>query len=571
MHIRSSHFNQEGMDETSQQGPIVSLFKENAFITCIIPQEHPMRQHARPTLHTPTISRHSLDGLSIDQVLKFFLRLTIVGTISLGGCTITDPDADRARLLSTPIHRSQAPSLSDQSMPATINTSHAAFSLEDRMLLTSDVSELIPPSVPSLGPLYSFRAQELPILDALALFARSNHLNIVTRPEITGTLTVDFHQLPLEQAMSALLEAHGYYWEYHQDLIQVRQFKTKTLNVDYIRLIRGGTGQNRAQINSGSSGGVNSGSQDNGQITVNQQDEIKFWEELEKQIQILMSKDGRLVVNRLSGTIQVTDWYQRVDEIDHFLKVVHRALYRQVIIEARIYEVNLNDTYSLGVDWSKINFLGTSGNVALANIITAPFGGFIAKAATTTISFADGSFEGVLQALREQGELRVVSQPRVVTLNNQPALIKVATDEAFFTSTVAQGAAGTGNIITEQARSVTVGLVLSVTPQISEDGWIMLDVTPIISRLREIRASPLNTATAPVLDVKQSSGLVRLRDGEMVIIGGLIQEESSDTERKVPILGDIPFLGRLFKGTFSIKTKSELVIFLSPKIVRSSS
>ncbi len=96
----------------------------------------------------------------------------------------------------------------------------------------------------------------------------------------------------------------------------------------------------------------------------------------------------------------------------------------------------------------------------------------------------------------------------------------------------------------------------------------MMDVTPIISRLREIADSPSENANAPVLDVKQSSGLVRLQDGEMVIIGGLIQEESSDTERKVPILGDIPLLGRLFKGTYGVKTKSELVIFISPKIVR---
>ena len=190
----------------------------------------------------------------------------------------------------------------------------------------------------------------------------------------------------------------------------------------------------------------------------------------------------------------------------------------------------------------------------------------MATAATTAISFQDGSFDVVLEALREQGEIQVVSQPRIVTLNNQPALIKVATDQAFFTQTIAQGAAGTGNIITEQVRSVTVGLVLSVTPQVSEDGWIMLDVTPIISRLRGIIESPQKTATAPVLDVKQSSGLVRLRNGEMVLIGGLIQDEYSETERKVPLLGDIPWLGRLFKGTYTAKQKSELVIFLSPRI-----
>ena len=126
------------------------------------------------------------------------------------------------------------------------------------------------------------------------------------------------------------------------------------MNVDYIRLVRGGTVQNRAQLNSGSSGSSGGGSQDSGQITVNQKDEIKFWEELEKQLHTLMSEQGRLVVNRMSGTIHVTDWYQRVDQIQHFLKTVHKALYRQVEIEVRIYEVNLNDNYSFKASGSNV-------------------------------------------------------------------------------------------------------------------------------------------------------------------------------------------------------------------------
>lgn len=502
--------------------------------------------------------------------LSMIVTVTFMGLLPLWGCTTTGPkkEVPPAPLPTMPI---SSPSSGPQANQTAIKNPYAVFSLEDRMLLSSAMEGPSPSPPPELGPLYSFRAQELPLVDALALFARSNHLNIVAGPEITGSVTIDFHDLPLERAMSALLEAHGYYWEELGGLIKVKQFKTKSLNVDYIRLVRSGTGQNRAQLSSGSSGGGGGASQDTGQITVNQEDEIKFWEELEKQIKTLMSEEGRLVVNRLSGTIQITDRYQRVDEITNFLKSVHLALYRQVEIEVRIYEVALDDQYSLGINWNKINFDGTNGAIALANIIATPFGGFMAKAATAAISFQDGSFDGVLEALEEQGEVRVVSQPRVVTMNNQPALIKVATDQPFFTSTIAQGTAGNGNIVTEQARSVTVGLVLSVTPQISEDGWIMLDVTPILSRLRAIETSPQQTATAPVLDVKQSSGLVRLKDGEMVIIGGLIQEESSETERKVPLLGDIPYLGRLFKGTYTAKRKSELVIFISPKIIRSSS
>ena len=515
----------------------------------------------------PTPAWHSI----LHSSMYLVLHLTLASFFTLSGCTTTEREAEVQPVPTSP-PLSFSPSNYPKPIQTVIKDPSATFSLEDRMLLSSNLQETSSATAPSLGPLYSFRAQELPLLDALALFARSNQLNIVAGPEITGTVTVDFHNLPLERAMSAILEAHGYYWELHQDLIQVKLFKSKTINIDYIRLIRSGTGQNNAQLSSGSTGGGGGGaSQDTGHITVNQQDEIKFWEELEKQIQTLMSEEGRVVVNRLSGTIQITDRYKRVDEIENFLKSVHRALYRQVEIEVRIYEVALDDQYSLGIDWNRINFDGTNGAIALANIITAPFGGFIAKAATTSISFEDGSFDGVLAALEEQGEVRVVSQPRVVTMNNQPALIKVATDEAFFTSTISQGVAGTGNIVTEQARSVTVGLVLSVTPQISEDGWIMLDVTPILSRLRAIATSPKGTATAPILDVKQSSGLVRLKDGDMVIIGGLIQEESSETERKVPLLGDIPILGRLFKGTYTAKRKSELVIFISPKIIRSSS
>lgn len=443
-----------------------------------------------------------------------------------------------------------------------------SLSLKDRMLLPA-LDKPGPPTK-SLGPLYSFRAQAMPLVDALALFARSNQLNMVVGPNIRGEITVDFHNLPLDRAMASLLEVHGYYWEGDEQLLRVRRLETRVFHLDYIRLVRGGSGRNKAQITSGSGGGGPQGgsfSSEAGEITLNQEVQIKFWEELEMQVSSLMSEEGRLVINRLSGTIQVTDRRPRMEEIAEFLSKVRRSLYRQVEIQARIYEVNLKDEYSLGINWNKINFLGTAGDIALSNIITAPFGGFVASAATTVISFQDGSFDVVLEALREQGEIRVVSQPRVVTLNNQPALIKVATDQAFFTQTIAQGAAGTGNIITEQVRSVTVGLVLSVTPQVSEDGWIMLDITPIISRLRGIIESPQKTATAPVLDVKQSSGLVRLRDGEIALIGGLIQDEYSETERKVPLLGDIPWLGRLFKGTYTAKQKSELVIFLSPRIL----
>ena len=340
---------------------------------------------------------------------------------------------------------------------------------------------------------FSFRAREMPLADALRLFSRANTLNIVVEPGVEGVVTIDFQGLALEKAMAALLDTQGYYWEKDGELIVVRRLQTRIFTLDYIRLERSGEGRNKAQVTSGSG---RSGGQDAGEVVLSQRDDIKFWEEIETQIGALLSSEGRFVVNRLSGTIQVTDLHQRVEEVATFLVKVRNSLYRQVEIQARIYEIALRDDYSLGVDWNRIDLRTPKGSFKLANVITAPAGGFVARAATAAFSFNDGDFEGVIQALQEQGDVQVVSQPRILTLNNQPALIKVGTDQSFFTSTTTQGTAGAGNIITEQVRTVTSGLVLSVTPQISRDGWIMMDVSPIITRLTDTVESK-NGSTAP--------------------------------------------------------------------------
>ena len=443
----------------------------------------------------------------------------------------------------------------------------SAFTLEERMSFGNSLEKNDAEKEPEQR--YSFRAQEMLLADALRLFARANSLNIVVGPEIKGLVTLDFQGLSLRKAMVALLDAHGFYWVKEGELMIVRRLETRIFTIDYIRLVRSGSGRSEAKSTSGSSSGSSGGS-GGGTVQVGQVDVVKFWEELEQQLKAMISEEGRFVVNRLSGTIQVTDLHRRVEQIAEFLSHLRRTLYRQVEIEARIYEVALNDDYSLGIDWNRID-LGTvdaaTGNLSLQNIISIPAGGFTAKAVTTTLSFVGGSFDAVLTALHEQGEVRVISQPRLLTMNNQPALIKVARDESFFTQVISRGVSGTNDIITEQVQTVSVGLILSVTPQISEDGWIMLDVTPIITRLSKIVISPQGTATAPVIDVKQISALVRVRDGEMVVIGGLIQDSVSHIERKVPILGDLPWVGRIFKGTYDVKEKTELVIFLSPRIV----
>jgi MSHA biogenesis protein MshL len=407
-------------------------------------------------------------------------------------------------------------------------------------------------------PLYSFKTSNIPLTMALKLFAATYDLNIIPDEDISGSVDVAFTDLPFKSAMETLLDVFGYYWEWEENIIRVKKMETRTFVVDYIRLERGGSGNSQAKVSSGSSGGGQAG-----EVKLSQKDTIDFWKELESQLKIMLSANGKMVINRLSGIVQVEDLHTHVVKIQDFLNATSESMHRQVVIEAKILEVTLSSDNNLGINWHKID-LGTSAAMATSSMITNPIGGLQPKITTMSFAYRNDDIDYLVNALKEQGKIKVVSQPRILTLNNQPAMIKVGTDQSFFTQTVTVNEGV--STVTDDLQTVTVGVVLSITPQISADGWIMLDVTPIITRLVGTVTSPRGS-TAPVLDVKQSSSLVRLRDGELVVIGGLIQEQKSKTERKVPILGDLPIIGTLFQGSYDSTNTRELVVLLSPRIV----
>jgi len=413
---------------------------------------------------------------------------------------------------------------------------------------------------------YSFNAQNMPVKDAMSMFARAYDLSVIVEPHVSGTVDVQFQNLTFTQAMDAILGSLGLYWEERGHMLHVSETRTRTFQLNYIRMSRGGSGSSQAQVTSSGSGGQV------GSMSISNQDQVQFWAELEVQLKSMLSKSGRLVINRLSGTIQVTDKHSHIVEIEQFIDDMQGALHRQVEIEARIVEVTLSDDKNLAVDWSRVastSLLNLDG-ILSTSLATTSAGTTPSITATLTgqTNGRTGQVSSIINALKEQGEVNVLSQPKLLVLNNQSAMIKVGTDQPFFSQTTTPGTGGSAATITEEVRVVTVGLVLAVTTQISNDGWVMLDATPIITRLSGTVTSALGS-TAPVLDIKQTSTLVRLRDGETVMIGGLIQNEDSNNERKVPLLGDLPVLGGLFSGNFEHKKRSELVIFLTPRIVDS--
>jgi type II secretory pathway component GspD/PulD (secretin) len=184
----------------------------------------------------------------------------------------------------------------------------------------------------------------------------------------------------------------------------------------------------------------------------------------------------------------------------------------------------------------------------------------------TSLVFENMNTAAAINALSQQGTVEVISTPRIRALNNQTTLIKVGVETPFFAQFLESQQTQSGAITTsgDQITSITVGTILSITPQISDNDWVSLDITPVLTSLVDTKSSPSGTATAAVLDTKQASTLVRVRDGTTIVMGGLIQTQDAKNDKKVPLLGDIPWLGKLFTGTFRFNQKKELVIFVTP-------
>jgi MSHA biogenesis protein MshL len=465
------------------------------------------------------------------------------------------------------------------------------------------------PAVPLAEPqkqLYSFRAENLELKSALALFARANNLNIVPDQDVTGTVTLDVRNLPLDVVMQALLEANDMSWTQSGGLIRVRATATKQFSIDYLRLKRKGMGTSSATLSSGSgsggsggqggggasggggggglggggggaggAGGGGGGSVGGSAVNLTQENPIDFWKELQTELVNLLTPAGKtsLAIDMTAGLIQITDRPSALARVSQFLDELDDTVLRQVDLEAKLYDVTLGDQFQFGIDWEQVaKAYGGGFRLIGTPTVVQPVGGVSLRENAFTMLFSNKNTRVIVTALEEQGKVQVISQPRLRTLNNQTALIKVGTDTPFFSQNtffVAGTAVGTTTPITEDTyQVVTVGTILSITPQISTNGWITLDVSPVITSLVATEVSPNRTTTAPVLDIKQASSLVRLRDGETIVMGGLIQNSTAKTIRKIPLIGDIPLLGKLFQGNFTANQKKELVIFLTPTIVQ---
>lgn len=422
----------------------------------------------------------------------------------------------------------------------------------------------------------------------LAAIVDDSPYSIAVHPDVSGTITLNLKNVTLDETLEVIESLYGYDIRREGRVIQVYPagIRTETIPLDYLYVKRSGISS--TSVNSGgvsgndSSGGRSnnsnnqSGSTSSG-VNIYTENESDFWPELKKTLTALVgSENGRsVIVSPQAGLVTIKAMPDEITAVKRFIESTEEHLRRQVIIEAKIMEVTLNDDYQQGVKWDQV--LGniestnidfsTTGNIA-NNAIASTIGGI------TNLSFLNKDFSSVIELLSTQGNVQVLSSPRITATNNQKAIIKVGEDEYFVTDVSTTTTTGTSTTTTPEVDLTPFfsGIALDVTPQIDADGEVILHVHPSVTITDE------QTKTIRLIDqdiilplaqssVRESDTIIRAKSGEIVVIGGLIETRKVDLVSKTPFFGDIPIVGELFKSKSESVQKKELVILLKPIVI----
>jgi len=457
----------------------------------------------------------------------------------------------------------------------------------------------LPGADPLDEPVASYRAVRIPIAAAFLSLSRAYGITFVLDPAMKGEVSMEMRNGTVRDAIDALAQSQGFYWERDGHLIAVRKNVVRFYEIDYPQMTRSAQGSSNVVLSAQAASGVNTANSavlngsagsantsnganypnqnDQTNISIQQQNQSTFWADVQSELSGLAQQGESVAVNRLAGIAVVTAPPSRQGDFKAFIDIVNRRISRQVRISARVLEVELNDEHQLGVDWAlaatKIGGLNLSGFAT--NTAFATINGQTLIPGTVSGTLSAGKVSAAISALQEQGDVHAVSNPSVISLSNQTAFVKVGTEQTFFSlsnaTTINQAGATTPYSTTQESyvqNAITIGTVLYVTPEVNSDGTVTVDVLPAISQLIGVDTSPDGQQTAPRMDIKSLSTIARLHPDESVMIGGLIYEETSKQSQKVPILGDIPFIGRAFATTGGTRSRSELVIFLTAESVR---
>ena len=449
-------------------------------------------------------------------------------------------------------------------------------------------------AIGSPGKLYSLRVRNGQLQDVLLALAQDSGENLVVDPEVAGTVTVNLNRVTLEQALDALLTQLGYSYRREGRLIRISKpmLETRIFAVNYVSTNRKGDKTIVATHGSGAGGEQISASE----TRIAGKDETDFWAEIQEGLTAIIfaedkptavlrarqagvvssmsSKDGKkLVISRMTGIIQVRDFPDKLREARRFLEQMEATIQRQVFIEARFLEVALRKEFQTGIRWDNIQNellnldlteLSLSWNLFGGGTSSSATGALLVAGAPLAASGAEFVLSDLVEALETQGKVKALASPKVATLNNQTAIVKVARQDVYFTSEISQGDVSTLQSFTPN--TIDVGVILDVTPQIGPDGMITMNIHPSITAEFDRVAAPDGTEF-PLLRIRETDTVVKVRDGQTIIIAGLIEETDQRQRVGLPCLTNLPTLQYLFGYREEKTEKTELVILITPTVL----
>ncbi len=444
-------------------------------------------------------------------------------------------------------------------------------------------------------PLQTFTvvATDLPANELLFALARDARLNLDIDPAIKGNVSINAIDQTLPQILKRISRQVSlrYYLDGPNLVVETDRPFIRVYRVDYLNMIRETTTNIGIQTELAEAG---EGSTGDSSASVQNESSNKFWESLEANIKALVdigkSDDDdedatNVIVNRETGTISVYASGATHENVQRFIDSVITSARRQVLIEATVVEVTLNDDFQAGVDWAQIavgdgwsaaqNLLGAGTPGAVPGLGTPP---------TTTLTYfnsnSDRNISAAIRALDAFGDVSVMSSPKIMALNNQTSILKVADNRVYFDIEVTTNV--TDVAVTESfnttAKTVPVGFVMNVTPYVTSDDEVILNIRPTITRILRFVADPNPdlaaagvTSEIPEIQVREIESVLRVANGNTAVIGGLMQDTADQLNQGLPGLHDVKGLGFLFGTESRQLDKTELVIFLRPRVIANAS
>ncbi|MCE9967410.1 pilus (MSHA type) biogenesis protein MshL [Aeromonas salmonicida] len=455
-------------------------------------------------------------------------------------------------------------------------------------------------------------AHDVEAVEFFGSLFKGSRYSVAVHPGVGGLVSVELKDVTLPEVLAVVGDMYGFDVQRKGNVFHVYPagLRTETIPVNYLMMSRRGlsrtsvsTGGVTANDNNsnnssvdnanGNSSGSNnssngsSGSNSSNGTRIETDTNSDYWTDLRTSLEMLIgSGDGRAVITSpQAGLVTIRAYPKELKAVREFLSQSETHLKRQVVLEARILEVALNEGYEQGVDWSGLSASwdgnkGITGGSSLSptQLPTTPNQIFTALGGGAGFKISDGNFNVAVNLLKTQGDVNTLSSPRVTATNNQKAVIKVGTDEYFVTkasTTITSNSSG----VSDRTPNVELtpffsGISLDVTPQIDEEGKVLLHIHPsVIDTEEQNKVIDMGTSGGRLelplakSSIRESDTVVQANNGDIIVIGGLMKTDKQEIVSKVPLLGDIPWIGEAFTNRRESTKKVELVILLKPTVV----